>query len=322
MAGGRFRALRSSEWAIAIVLGYLALLVAPPLLMLVVLGAKFQGLRDVGALDHAQLARHLAAGEGFVTSFVRPLSLVFKADLRHHPDLYNAPLHPYFLSLFFRAFAPGDRVAAAAGASLWVVSVWLTFLAARRSFGGGTAVLATLFYAGNVAAIGAATGGLPHPLGAVAVLLAFLLAAPPAPRREELDEEEDDLVYLDQPEQQALPGEVEDEDDDEPVEAPAWRVALAGAACGLAILTHYSLFVVALAVGFYVVRGAGRRGRALGWFGGGLLVPLLPWLARNLFLLGSPFFTLSGYEALSGTDLYPGGAVSESASEIYDSSES
>jgi hypothetical protein len=82
--------------------GYIALALAPPLLMLVVLAAKFQCLEAATALDHAQLARHVAAGEGFVTDFIRPLSLVFKADLRHHPDLYNAPAHPLVLALFFQ----------------------------------------------------------------------------------------------------------------------------------------------------------------------------------------------------------------------------
>lgn len=308
MAGGRFRALRSSEWAIAIVLGYVALATLPPLLMLVVIGAKFQGLRDVLALDHAQLARHLAAGEGFVTSFVRPLSLVFKADIRHHPDLYNAPFHPLLLSLVFRAFAPGDRVAAGVGAALWVLSVWLTFLVARRALGGGAAALATLFYGCNVAAISAATGGLPHPLAAVALLLAFWLAAPPAPPREAL-EDDDDLVYMEDPAEAPADRAVLEDDEQPPPEAPLWRVALAGAASGLAVLTHYSLAAAAVAVGLYLVLGAERRGRALGAFLLGLLAVMLPWFARNAMTVGSPFFTLSGYEALTGTDIYPGGTV-------------
>src|SRR5437867_3383622 len=91
-----------SEGKIRAGLGYLLLVLVPPLLLLVVMAAKFQGLQDFTALDHAQVARHLAAGDGFVTSLIRPLSVGFKGQLANHPDLYNAPGHPLLLSLFYR----------------------------------------------------------------------------------------------------------------------------------------------------------------------------------------------------------------------------
>ena len=112
-----WRSLRSNEWIVAIGLAYVALAVLPAVLMLLVIGAKFQGLQDAAALDHAQLARHVASGDGFVTSILRPLALVFRAELRNPPDLYNAPAHPYLLALFFRQFGATDRVAAGAGAN-------------------------------------------------------------------------------------------------------------------------------------------------------------------------------------------------------------
>src|SRR5436190_20542720 len=126
---------RSLRWSLPAVLAGLALSLAPPVLMLIVVAAKFQGLGDALALDHAQLARHLARGDGWVTSFVRPLCLTFHAALRPAPDLTSAPLHPLFLALAFRFFAATDRVVAGAGAALWVLSVWLTFAAARSWFG-------------------------------------------------------------------------------------------------------------------------------------------------------------------------------------------
>src|SRR5882724_11627092 len=91
-----------SEGRIRTVLGYVALLALPPLLAVVVLASKFSGLQTADAFDRAQLARHLAAGDGFVTSVVRPLSLTFRADVTSHPDLYNAPLPPLVLSVCYR----------------------------------------------------------------------------------------------------------------------------------------------------------------------------------------------------------------------------
>src|SRR5262249_47968483 len=143
--------------------------------------AKFQGLTDPTALDHAQLARHLANGDGFTTYVIRPLSLVLHADLRHPPDTYNAPGHPALLALVFRLASATDRVVAGTGAAVWVLSVWLTFALARRWSGPRVAALATLFYVGNVASLSAAVAGLPHPLATVLLLLtAWLVFPPPA----------------------------------------------------------------------------------------------------------------------------------------------
>src|ERR1051326_9291670 len=91
--------------------GGVALLVLPCVLMVVVLASKFEGLRDTTALDHAQVARHVARGEGLNTSVIRPLSLAFKAALRRHPDLYNSPVHILALASFFKIFGPTARVA-------------------------------------------------------------------------------------------------------------------------------------------------------------------------------------------------------------------
>jgi 4-amino-4-deoxy-L-arabinose transferase-like glycosyltransferase len=245
--------------------------------MLVVLAAKFQGLEAATALDHAQLARHVAAGEGFVTDFIRPLSLVFQADYRRHPDLYNAPAHPLVLALFYRARHPSDKMTAGAGAVLWILSVWLTFWVARRWLGPGIAALATLFYACNVPIIIAALSGLPQPLLAISVLLAVYLAFP--------------------------------EDEDVAGNLPGWRLGLVGLACALAALTHYLLLTVPLALGVYLLASQPQKKRVLAWFGIGFLLPLLPWMVRNFRVAGSPVFSLFWYEVLANTRTYPGESV-------------
>ncbi len=283
----RFRlpTLQLEERTIWVGLGYATLFLAPPLLMLLVIAAKFQGLREVVAMDHAQLARHLASGDGFVTSVIRPLSLAFHAELRNHPDLYNGPVHPLVVALFFKGFQPTERVAAGAGATLWVISVWATFLVGRRWFGPAPAALAALFYAANIAMISGTVEALPHPTAAIAVLLE-VWAAFPDPR---------DVRPAAEPA--------------EPAELPAWRVVLVGVACAVAALTHHLLVTVAIVLGWHVVTISPRRGRALALFLAGFLGLLAPWALRTAFLTRSPLFNLRWYEVFINTFAAPGESI-------------
>lgn len=261
-------------------LGYGGLIVLPLLLALVLFATKFQGLRLAVAQDHAQLARHLAAGDGFVTHFVRPLSLVFRADVAHHPDLYNAPLHPLMLACAYAVVHPSDRVTAVADLALWVLSVWLTYTLARRWHGPRVAALAACLYGCNVAAVQAALGALPYPLTAVLFLAALALATP---RWNDGDAEGEPL--------------------------PGWRVALAGAACAAMTLCQYVMLFPTLAVAVYAT--ASRRGKiaTLLLFAAGFAAPLLPWLWRVARAAGTPFFSLYAYEVLADTGAYPGESV-------------
>jgi 4-amino-4-deoxy-L-arabinose transferase-like glycosyltransferase len=255
----------------------------PFALALVVLGAKFQGLRIDLALEHAQVARRVAAGEGLSTDSIRPLSLAFSSDLKRHPDLYHAPLHPLILGFAYSLLHPSDRLTGALGLLFWVVSVFLTFFLARRWFGTGVAVLATAFYGCNVVMIKSALFGLPYPLCAVFVLLGAWLTAP------QLQDED------------AAPASSKGRS--------ALRMAAAGAACGLAAMSHYLLFFLAPAVGVYLVVSRRRKERALLLFGLGFLVVLLPWMLRNFHWGRNPLFSLYWYEALAGTASYPGDSV-------------
>ncbi len=259
-------------------LGHVALVVVPILLMLVVVAAKFRGLTTEPAMDSAQLARHLARGDGFVTSVVRPVTEQFVSAGHAPPDLYNAPGHPLTLALAFRWFDPSDQVVAATGALIWIGSVWLTFVVGRAWFGGGVAGLGALFYGANVAAIAVAVNGLPTGLMTLLVLLTLWLAVPTI-----------------QPEGQ-------------PKLSPG-RMLLAGMACGAAVLTHYLLLAVAVLIGLHLVATRHRKWRALGWYGAGLALVLAPWAWRNLLVAGSPWFSLFGYELIAHTGSYPGATI-------------
>src|SRR6185295_9887658 len=86
------------SWA-PIALGVSALVLIPLVIALVVLAAKFRGLGTNIAMEHAQIARRVAAGEGLTTASLRPLSLALHPDLQKHPDLYYAPAHPLLMGV-------------------------------------------------------------------------------------------------------------------------------------------------------------------------------------------------------------------------------
>src|SRR5262249_40415386 len=86
-------------------------------------------------------------------------------------------------------------------------------------------------------------------------------------------------------------------------------IAAAGAVCGIATLTHFSLGSVALVIGGCLVAANPRHWRALVPFSAGVLAVLAPWLIRVWAATGSPFVNLYSYEALSGTGQFPGDSV-------------
>jgi hypothetical protein len=278
-----------------------ALALLPPLVVLVVLAGKFQGLQSPAAMDQAQVARSLARGEGFSTRLIRPLSLVFHTRLQRHPDLYNPPAYPFVLSLAYRLRHPSDKMTAVTGGGLWILSVWLTFALARLWLGPGRAALAAGFYGSHTGMLVTSLQGLPSPLMALGLLVVLALVLP-------------------------YPRETEAEDAD----WPGWRLLGAGVRGGLVTLVHYLLGLFALVLGLFVAAWhrpepgeegdrppAARRRlpwlRALGWYLLGFLLPLLPWMGRSVLLTGSPM-SLYGYEALAHTDTYPGETVWRTAS--------
>lgn len=267
------------SWA-PIALGVSALVLIPLVIALVVLAAKFRGLATNLSMEHAQIARRVAAGEGLTTASLRPISLALHPDLQKHPDLYHAPAHPLLMGLVFAILHPSDRVAASLGLLLWMASVILTFWVARRWFGPRVAALAAAFAACNVAMLKASVLGMPYPLCAMVVLLYAVVAAP-SPREEE----------------------------GAPESGSDARMVGAGLVAALAAMTHYLFFFFAPVVAFQAASSRRRRGRAALLFAAGFAVLLLPWLIRNLRWARSPFFSFYWYEALAGTEDYPGDVV-------------
>jgi 4-amino-4-deoxy-L-arabinose transferase-like glycosyltransferase len=267
-----------------IVLGASVLLLLPLILALAVMAAKFRGLGVNQAMEQAQIARHVAAGDGLTTDSLRPISLAIQPTLKGHPDLYHPPLPPLLLGLTFALTHPSDRAASALGLLLWVVTIVLVFLVARRWFGPTVGCLAAAFAGCNVGLLKSALLGLSYPLVAILLLVQALLVAP-APGR---------------PQESAPAGE-----------DPRADLRIAGAAVlgALAAMSHYLFFFLAPAVGLHLVISRRRRGRAALIYGLGFAAATLPWMIRNFHWGRSPFFSLYWFEAMAGTDRWPGDTI-------------
>jgi tetratricopeptide (TPR) repeat protein len=278
--------LTLSEKLLRTFVGVIALLALPTLLILGVLAGRFEGLRDAQAMEHAQVARHLARGEGFVTDLLRPLALSFQRDADAPPDLYNAPAHPLILATAFRLAGDSDKIVAVTGAALWLLTVWLTYVVARRWSGAGVALIATLLYGCNLVAVTAALGGAPHPLTTLCVLAAVALAFDPAPAANAATRE-----------------------------PQWWRATLTGVFAASAILTEYVMLAFALTLAVWVVAHAPRKWLTLLWWTLGFVAVALPWFWRNGLVAGG-WFGIFPYETLTNTASFPGDSIWRMASDV------
>ena len=238
--------------------------------------SRFETIRDTNALDYAQIARHVARGDGFVTSFVKPLSLVHNQSVEHHPELTYPPLHIWWTSIVMRALGATEQAAAHASGLAFVLTVPLVFFLGLRLFDTRTASLATVFYVTNGSFLEYAISGLESALLALLVtglLVVLYLAAKAGPR---------EVVF----------------------------VAAAGVLLGLIFLTKYVWVLAGIpALAYLLIMNDQRRlSRAAVFLGLALLVAL-PWLIRNQRLTGNPFFTLRSTELLGQTKAYPGNSL-------------
>lgn len=268
------------------------------------------------AMDLAQLGRNLAAGAGYHTGFIRPLSvhLLQEHAARQgedprtvlagvHPDLENAPVYPLLLAGLFKALPeswwtqlPADQsqfrrrpYAETAISTLNLVLfgavLMLVWGLGRRLFDPTAGWVAAGLTFGTESLWGFVNSGLPTMLlmGLALVLMHLLVsvereASAPAPRGGRL----------------------------------ALLSAGAGLVVGLMFLTRYSFGWLLIPVGGYLVwRGGGFRGRLV-------LVMLVitlglsaPWLVRNWRLSGSPLGT-AGFALLSGIESFPGDRLERS----------
>ena len=254
------------------------------------------------AMDSAQLARNLAQGKGFTTDFIRPAGLYLlkkKTGETHldgaHPDVANAPLYPWLLSLWmrlggfdfeirdaanFEEYGPEKQIAGFNQLLLILIVPGVWWLA-RRLFDTYVAWVAAGLFAGTDLLWRHALSGLSTPLVLVLVtLLAHLLVS-----FERCSGENARTRHL-------------------------WLLALAvGVVLGLLGLTRYAFAWLALPVLVCITVWSGTRGFSSGLAVlSGFLLLMGPWCGRNIGWTGMAFGT-AGFAVHQETPRFPGDVV-------------
>jgi hypothetical protein len=230
--------------------------------------AQAKGLRHVEAMDAAQVARHVAEGDGFTTSFLRPLSLARGASAAGQPDQYNAPLYPLALAVAFNVAGANDRTVAMVATLFGLLTAVLVFVLASRLLDRTAGVLAALLVSLNAGVLAAGVSGTDVAMLGFTLVLLFLLIA-------------------------RHRGTVRSS-------------ALCGVAAALAYLTDYSaLAVLVPAAALVALRSRASRWQHVAAMLVGFAVIAGPWLVRDWVVAGGPLSTprARGVVAYSGS--YP-----------------
>lgn len=238
--------------------------------------SRFEQLTDVNALDYAQVARHLKRGDGFTTSFIKPLSLVYETSVENHHDLTYPPLHIGLTSVMMRALGENDRAVSHSSGLAFLLTIPVLFTLAVRLFDWRTAVLGTLLFGTHLANLGYSVSGLEASLLTLLVTgMILLLHCAASSEKHEL-----------------------------------WWVAAGGLVMGLVYLTKY-VWIGALipAIAYLIIMKPERRFVRVAVFVGVLAITATPWLYRNHSLTGNPFFTLRWHELVGQTRAHPANTI-------------
>ncbi len=230
--------------------------------------SNFVALAYNDSMDYASIARNIADGEGFISSYITPLGLAHKG--LPHPDLWRAPMWPAAIALFIKVFGAIDQAVALAAGFFYLAAVPLVYLLARRLFNNAVAIGTSLVYIFSAQNLHFSTAGLTEPM-ALFMLTAVIF-----------------IMYM-----QYFRNPLGD--------------MLLGLTAGLFYLARYNalLFIPVIAVVWYVLRKPAGLKAGLR-FVIAFCLTVLPWMWRNYALMGSPLFSLQKYEPVMFTETYPG----------------
>jgi hypothetical protein len=304
---------------------YLRWLIVALLFLILLAGYNLRAFRNFGtqeAMDMAQVARNVSEGKGYSTSFVRPFSIYLlkqrnTEQKRHlsdparlkgnHPDITNPPAYPVLLAGLMKAL-PFDFTAHTAkrfwskngilyrfqpdflislfNQFLFFIVVFLVFKLAKRLFDNQVAWVSALALLGTDLMWRFCVSGLSSMLlMLILVGLAWALVL-----REEWGRNE-----------ACGTGRL------------AGMGALIGMLVGLGALTRYSFALVIVPVILFLILFGGRsKSQTILTTLLGLVLVLVPWLARNYYLSGHVFGTAS-YALIANTnDVFAGNRLERS----------
>ncbi len=215
----------------------------------------FTNLGTPDPYDYAQLARNLAKGSGFTTQVISPISWSKIPALSPHPDLWRAPLYPLFVSLGFLLFGPSEFVLPLVSGLAFIGVVLVTYGITKQLFDRSSAFLAGLFVLTAPGLLRTGVTGYTESLYMLLVLLGVQIVLA---------------------------------DDRQPY--------LLGIVSAFAYLTRYNHWFLLIGI-LYVALDRIKRDR-FGYglrFAGAFLLVLSPWLLRNAYWTGNPFYHHHAY---------------------------
>lgn len=229
----------------------------------------FTGIFLNDAMDYAGIARNLAEGDGFISQYLTPLSLIHQGIPQ--PDMWRAPLWPLVLSVFQLIFGFVDEASALGTGFFFILTAPLIFLLGRSLFSVTVGFVSTLIYLGSPQLLNYSISGMTEPMSIFLMVLMFLVLVSPLLKN-------------------------------------SWGDVLLGLVIGLFYLTRYNAllflpFLILYRV-FQYPKPKDKIFSALRIILG-FLVVTLPWFIRNIFLFGNPLFSLQKYELAMFTKTYP-----------------
>jgi 4-amino-4-deoxy-L-arabinose transferase-like glycosyltransferase len=242
-------------------------------LVLIVFVAKFENIIDPNVADYAQIARHVASGEGFVTSAVSPLSLSVVPRIEDHPELSRPPLYICFLALVMLIGGATDKFVALTAMFFFLATLLLTYIIARRCFSDQVGIFAVLITLLSVPLLQHAISGPDT------TLLTFLVT----------------LLF----------GTLFWREKSDKMDAIRWPIA-SGIVLGLCYLTRYEAAALVPAVLFYYwMTDRKPAWRRIGLVMLCFVIVIAPWIIRSSILAGTPFVSVHSYELVMFTDFHP-----------------
>ncbi len=227
----------------------------------------FIGLTLNDAMDYSGIARNVAEGEGFISQYLTPLSMVQQGVPQ--PDMWRAPLWPLALAGFQKIFGFIDEASALGTGFFFVATAPVMFLLARRLFNNAVAIASVLLYVFSPQMLNYSISGMTESMSVFFMVLVFLaLLSPMTINR---------------------PGDL-----------------LLGFVIGLFYLTRYNALLFLPFIAVYRAYqwpkgGFGPIFRVVL----GFLLAVFPWFIRNTVLFGNPLFSLQKYELAMFTESYP-----------------
>ncbi|HIG29063.1 MAG TPA: hypothetical protein EYQ50_15245 [Verrucomicrobiales bacterium] len=271
---------------------------------------EFENFTLPDSMDSAQLARNIASGEGFVTRFVRPISLHMVQNHREdgdllldsgHPDLANPPVYPLILAALMKVLPVEFEIDLKLAFTKYNPEVWIAvlnqclffgsalmlFFLARRLFDSGVAWVSVLIFLGTDLLWKFSISGLSTHF------LIFLFLG---------------IISLLSKMESSLETAETDESDPIPPRSIGWFAGMSlllGVLLGIGGLTRYSFGFLVVPVVFYLgLFFKERRGVALGLTLLSFALVMVPWLMRNHQISGN-FFGTAGYALYQDTDHFP-----------------